>query len=35
MKSHPVGSYVNHPKIDNVDLISRVDDEPGTIRSLF
>jgi putative SOS response-associated peptidase YedK len=35
MKSHPVGSNVNHPKIDNVDLIRRVDDEPGTTPSLF
>jgi len=35
MKSHPVGSNVNYPKIDNDDLIRRVDNEPGTTRSLF
>jgi putative SOS response-associated peptidase YedK len=35
MKSHPVGSNVNYPKIDNDDLIRPVDAEPGTTRSLF
>jgi putative SOS response-associated peptidase YedK len=35
MKSHPVGSNVNYPTIDNDDLIRRVDAEPGTTRSLF
>ena len=35
MKSHPVGSNVNYPKIDNHDLIRRVDAEPGTMLSLF
>ena len=35
MKSHPVGSDVNYPKIDNHDLIRRVDAEPGTTLSLF
>lgn len=35
MKSHPVGSNVNYPKIDNNDLIRRVDAERGTTRSLF
>jgi putative SOS response-associated peptidase YedK len=35
MKSHPVGSSVNYPKIDNNDLIRRVDAEPGTTLSLF
>jgi len=35
MKSHPVGSNVNYPKIDNYDLIRRVDAEPGTTLSLF
>ena len=35
MKSHPVGSNVNYPKIDNDDLIKRVDVEPGTTPSLF
>ena len=35
MKSHPVGSNVNYPKIDNNDLIRRVDAEPGTTLSLF
>ena len=35
MKSHPVGSNVNYPKIDNHDLIRRVDAEPGTTLSLF
>jgi putative SOS response-associated peptidase YedK len=29
MKSHPVGSNVNYPKIDNKDLIRRVDVERG------
>lgn len=35
MKSHPVGSNVNYPAIDNEDLIKRVDAEPGTTPSLF
>src|SRR5258708_3694582 len=35
MKSHPVGSDVNYPKIDHDDLIRRVDVERGTTRSLF
>ena len=35
MKSHPVGSKVNHPEIDNEDLIRRVDVEVGTTPSLF
>ena len=35
MKSHPVGSNVNHPQVDNEDLIRRVDAEPGTTPSLF
>ncbi|SRR6266436_687966 len=35
MKSHPVGSDVNYPKIDNNKLITRVDVERGTTRSLF
>jgi putative SOS response-associated peptidase YedK len=35
MKSHPVGSNVNYPAIDNEDLIKRVDYEPGTTPSLF
>src|SRR5258706_6426810 len=35
MKSHPVGSNVNYPKIDNIDLIRRVDVERGTTASLF
>ena len=35
MKSHPVGSKVNHPDIDNDDLIKRVDVESGTTPSLF
>lgn len=35
MKSHPVGSNINYPKIDNNDLIRRVDAEPGTTLSLF
>ena len=35
MKSHPVGSNVNYPKIDNIDLIKRVDVERGTTASLF
>ncbi|MDX6405362.1 MAG: hypothetical protein QOH70_2817 [Blastocatellia bacterium] len=35
MKSHPVGSGVNHPKIDNLELIRRVDVERGTTPSLF
>ena len=35
MTSHPVGSKVNSPAIDNEDLIVRVDFEPGTTPSLF
>src|SRR5207253_9142382 len=35
MKSHPVGSQVNSPGVDNDDLIRRVDAEPGTTGSLF
>ena len=35
MKSHPVGSQVSHPEIDNEDLIKRVDVERGTTPSLF
>ena len=35
MKSHPVGSSVNYPEIDNENLIKRVDAEPGTTPSLF
>lgn len=35
MKSHPVGSNVNYPAIDNEDLLKRVDAEPGTTPSLF
>jgi putative SOS response-associated peptidase YedK len=35
MKSHPVGSGVNHPEIDDLELIRRVDVERGTTPSLF
>jgi putative SOS response-associated peptidase YedK len=35
MKSHPVGSSVNYPAIDNEVLITRVDFEAGTTPSLF
>lgn len=35
MKSHPVGSGVNHPENDNAELVVRVDAEVGTTPSLF
>jgi putative SOS response-associated peptidase YedK len=35
MKSHPVGSQVNFPSIDNESLVSHVEVEPGTNLSLF
>jgi putative SOS response-associated peptidase YedK len=35
MKSHPVGSDINYPRIDNSDLITRVDVERRTTPSLF
>jgi putative SOS response-associated peptidase YedK len=35
MKSHPVGSGVNHPENDSAEIIVRVDAEPGTTPSLF
>ena len=35
MKSHPVGSGVNHPENDSAELVVRVDAEAGTTPSLF